>query len=152
MDIITYINFLINIHIKYDYVERKKTMKKILSLLTGIGITVASMPSVIAANAYDKNKTIVVTNHEVCTKMAKKYIKAYPKITSPELFIITSTCEGIVNPMDSGLGGGFQMVLHTAKNPSEHYINSREKSGAVVPYQSGNTPQHIGVPSMLAGY
>lgn len=98
--------------------------------------------------------TNVVTNNPICTEMAEKYLREWPNITTPELFIITSMCEGIVHPMDSGLGGGFQAVIHKDKSKTGIYINSRERSGSsnVFPSQPGKTAKHIGVPSMLKGY
>lgn len=110
-----------------------------------------------------KNKPItkrdvrIVTNNPACTKMAAEYVEHYPEITSVELFIVTSVCEGIVHPMDSGLGGGFQMVIHHHVGPTAsrtRYINAREKSGKnhVFATAAGSSPKHIGVPSMLAGY
>uniref|UniRef100_A0A0C9R2T6 Ggt1_1 protein n=1 Tax=Fopius arisanus TaxID=64838 RepID=A0A0C9R2T6_9HYME len=96
----------------------------------------------------------IVTNNPICTDMSKKYINEYPHITTPELFIIASVCEGIVHPMDSGLGGGFQAVIHRDGTTNSWYINSRERAGMHhnFPSQPGKTSKHIGVPSMLRGY
>lgn len=98
--------------------------------------------------------TNVVTNNPICTDIADKYIKRHPNITSPELFIITSMCEGIVHPMDSGLGGGFQAVIHKEGTKKSWYVNSRERAGSNhrFPSKPGKTAKHIGVPSMLKGY
>lgn len=109
-------------------------------------------------NPTDKHHSFsIVTNNPICTDIAVNYHRTYPKITAIELFIVASICEGIVHPMDSGLGGGFQMLAVKEPNedsthPFARYINAREMSGAVVPTTLGRTPQHIGVPSMLAGY
>lgn len=96
----------------------------------------------------------IVTNNPICTIMAKNYVKLYPTIKSHELFIVTSVCEGIVHPMDSGLGGGFQMTLYNHATKKSYYINSREMSGKIVPdgYGQKHSMIYTGVPSMLAGY
>lgn len=96
----------------------------------------------------------IVTNNPICTDIAGKYIQKYPNITTPELFIIASVCEGIVHPMDSGLGGGFQAVIHKQQTVKSWYVNSRERAGKHhdFPTQPGKTAKHIGVPSMLKGY
>lgn len=98
--------------------------------------------------------TNIVTNNPICTDIASDYLKKYPNLTTPELFIIASTCEGIVHPMDSGLGGGFQAVIHKQGTTNSWYINSRECAGNQhsFPSQPGKTAKHIGVPSMLKGY
>lgn len=98
--------------------------------------------------------TNIVTNNPICTDIASEYIHDYPNITAPELFIIASTCEGIVHPMDSGLGGGFQAVIHRHGSTKSWYVNSRERAGMHhdFPSQPGKTAKHIGVPSMLRGY
>lgn len=98
--------------------------------------------------------TNIVSNNPICTDMANSYIDRYPNITTPELFIITSMCEGIVHPMDSGLGGGFQAVIHKQGTTDSWYINSRERAGSNHEFasQPGKTAKHIGVPSMLKGY
>lgn len=99
-------------------------------------------------------QTNIVTNNPICTNIAGEYINDHPNITTPELFIIASVCEGIVHPMDSGLGGGFQAVIHRHGTTKSWYVNSRERAGArhIFPSQPGKTAKHIGVPSMLRGY
>lgn len=97
----------------------------------------------------------VVTNNVKCTNLARSIVRRYPNISSIELWIIISLCEGIVHPMDSGLGGGFQMTLYSSCDGSAYYVNSREKSGKYTKYfpkDAGQTSRHIGVPSMLRGY
>lgn len=106
-----------------------------------------------ASKSYSQH-TNIVTNNPICTNMASEYINDYPNITTPELFIIASVCEGIVHPMDSGLGGGFQAVIHRHGTTKAWYVNSRERAGMHhdFPTLPGKTAKHIGVPSMLRGY
>lgn len=98
------------------------------------------------------SKYHVVTNNEICTKMCKRYIERYENITAIELFIVASTCEGVVHPMDSGLGGGFQLIVH--RGHTTFYVNARERAGSHVSFAQapGHLGKHIGIPSMLAGY
>lgn len=107
----------------------------------------------VAAKSHSQH-TNIVTNNPICTNIASEYISEHPNITTPELFIIASTCEGIVHPMDSGLGGGFQAVIHRQGTTKSWYVNSRERAGNHhdFPTQPGKTAKHIGVPSMLRGY
>lgn len=77
--------------------------------------------------------------------------------TAPEVFIAVSLCEGVVHPMDSGLGGGFQAVVYNESCKTSYYLNAREKSPKHWP-QCGNNidrtqlQDFIGVPSVLKGY
>lgn len=99
---------------------------------------------------------IIVTNDERCTNMARDYIEYYNVITPPELAIIISTCEGIVNPQYSGLGGGFLMSVfngycNDSANPTR-FVIAREKAPASYQPNAPNKYSEIGVPSMLKGY
>lgn len=67
-------------------------------------------------------------------------------------------CEGVVHPMDSGIGGGFQAIVYneTCKD-GRYYLNAREISPMHWNYSKSyraleNGWQQIGVPSMLKGY
>lgn len=110
----------------------------------------------IACVARATNRPSVVINNPSCAPIVNRYIDLNNSVTAIELFIVASTCEGIVHPMDSGLGGGFQMVFHrngVARNAV--YVNAREMSYAdarFLPQQTGRTARHIGVPGMLRGY
>lgn len=95
---------------------------------------------------------IIVTNHPKCTQMAKHYIKQHTKITPTELSIIISVCESIVNPQDSGLGGGFQAVIYNGRCSKSMYVNSRERAPAAYSHEEQKEFGLIGVPSMLKGY
>lgn len=102
---------------------------------------------VLRTNASD----VLVSNNEQCTEIGKRLLNR--DATVEQAYIAVSLCEGLVNPMDSGLGGGFQALLHDSIN-RDYYLMSREYS----PYDSsfrkdpfifGNS---VGVPSVLAGY
>lgn len=94
---------------------------------------------------------IVVTNHPKCTQMAKDYITKHD-VTPPELAIIISVCESIVNPQDAGLGGGFQAVIYNGQCRKSLYLNSREVAPAAYDPAVERQYGKIGVPSMLKGY
>lgn len=95
----------------------------------------------------------IVTNHEECTRVAKKLLEQGASVF--EIFIAASVCEGVVHPQDSGLGGGFQAVYYNGSCRMEPiYINSREKSPGYWPnvVNIRKSRHQIGVPSMLRGY
>lgn len=96
----------------------------------------------------------IVTNHPICTDMANWYKDNYPSITAPELFIVVSTCEGIVNFQDSGLGGGSLILAYSTPCKKAITINAREMSGANVSMEHNlvDITQQIGVPGQLAGF
>lgn len=98
----------------------------------------------------------VVINNPSCAPIVTRYINENRNVTAIELFIVASTCEGIVHPMDSGLGGGFQMVFHrSGVTDKAVYVDAREMSysnWAKLPTVTGRTARHIGIPGMLRGY
>lgn len=120
----------------------------------------ASIPAIRASS-------LIVTNHPICTSIGRDLHRLGG--TAQDIFIGTSLCEGVVNPMDSGIGGGFQAVV--ANNTCREFINSRETSPHLFPpnyppsyprhyprhyphhYPSQLLPKYqIGIPSMLKGY
>ena len=100
---------------------------------------------------------IIVTNNEECTQIGRSLFER--SATVEQTYIAVSLCEGLVHPMDSGIGGGFQAIIHNArpqqKRGSRHvYLMSREyspmdKSFRLEPFIFGNS---VGVPAVLAGY
>lgn len=126
----------------------------LLFILLFLGSGYAAAKTTKSHHRHHHDQTNIVTNNPICTNIASEYINEYPNITTPELFIIASVCEGIVHPMDSGLGGGFQAVIHRHGTKHSWYVNSRERAGMhhEFPTQPGKTAKHIGVPSMLRGY
>ena len=100
---------------------------------------------------------IIVTNNEECTRIGRALFER--SATVEQTYVAVSLCEGLVHPMDSGIGGGFQALLHNArpqqKSGSRHvYLMSREyspmdKSFRLEPFIFGNS---VGVPAVLAGY
>lgn len=96
----------------------------------------------------------IVTNNHYCTDIGLKLLKQ--KATVPEVFIAVSACEGMVNPQDAGLGGGFQAVIYNsscAAQPS-YYLNARELSPQVwpEPRTKMDFKNGIAVPGVLKGY
>uniref|UniRef100_A0A336MZ62 CSON006769 protein n=1 Tax=Culicoides sonorensis TaxID=179676 RepID=A0A336MZ62_CULSO len=95
---------------------------------------------------------IIASNHPKCTEMGEKYINTF-NVTVPELAIIVSVCEGIVNPQYSGLGGGFIAVIFNGYCSGKGItLNSRESAPQSYEKDSGKKYGEIGVPSMLKGY
>ena len=100
---------------------------------------------------------IIVTNNEECTQIGRSLFER--SATVEQTYVAVSLCEGLVHPMDSGIGGGFQALIHNArpqeKRGSRHvYLMSREyspmdKSFRLEPFIFGNS---VGVPAVLAGY
>lgn len=113
--------------------------------------SVAFVQSVIAA---DHSTDMVVTNNIHCTDIGSQLLKR--GATVPEIFIAVSACEGLVNPQDAGLGGGFQAVIYNGScngKPQSWYVNAREKSASIwkEPRRSYDF-RGIGIPSVLKGY
>ncbi|XP_044740557.1 glutathione hydrolase 1 proenzyme-like isoform X2 [Chrysoperla carnea] len=101
-----------------------------------------------------KKRNVVVTNNPYCTDIANQLIAKGGN--AREVFIAVSLCEGMIHPMDSGLGGGFQAVYYSKSKGKRKalYINSREKSPSnpeFANYQIKGS-NSIGVPSVLKGY
>ncbi|XP_044740559.1 glutathione hydrolase 1 proenzyme-like [Chrysoperla carnea] len=101
-----------------------------------------------------KKRNVVVTNNPDCTNIANELIDKGGN--AREVFIAVSLCEGLVHPMDSGVGGGFQAVYYSKNNGTKTalYINSREQSPSNASFADyelieGNS---IGIPSVLKGY
>lgn len=94
---------------------------------------------------------LIVTNHPKCTEMGKLYMQRY-NVTAPELAIIITTCEGIVNPHYSGLGGGFIATVFNGNCQQSKVINAREISPMSYTTMTARNYNEIGVPSMLVGY
>jgi len=71
---------------------------------------------------------IVVSNNDQCTTIGKNLIKKHA--SAEQIYVAVSLCEGIVHPMDSGLGGGFQAILYDDVNHRKvaKYLMSREYS------------------------
>lgn len=100
---------------------------------------------------------IIVTNNHHCTQIGKALFEK--RATIEQTYVAVSLCEGLVHPMDSGLGGGFQALIHNAKQAKKGetrhvYLMSREyspmnKSFRTLPFIFGNS---VGVPAVLAGY
>lgn len=92
----------------------------------------------------------IVSNNWQCTNIGQELLGE--GATVEQVYIAVSLCEGLVHPMDSGLGGGFQALVHD--NRTDRYLMSREyspwdKSFARRPLIFGNS---IAVPAVLAGY
>lgn len=97
--------------------------------------------------------SFIVANNVECTNIGKNLILR--GATAPEVFIAVAVCEGVVHPMDSGLGGGFQAVVYNETCRSSYYLNSREKAPTRWPSCGNNQAEltkFIGVPSALKGY
>lgn len=96
----------------------------------------------------------IVTNNVLCTQIGWKLLKK--GATVPEIFIAVSACEGLVNPQDAGLGGGFQLVMHNKtcnSNGKELYINARETAPSYWPEPRSQTDfGGVGIPGVLKGY
>uniref|UniRef100_A0A336N384 CSON010230 protein n=1 Tax=Culicoides sonorensis TaxID=179676 RepID=A0A336N384_CULSO len=98
---------------------------------------------------------IIVTNHPRCTEMAKNYILNH-NVTPPELAIIISVCEGIVNPQYSGFGGGFLATIFNGYCANYNIdptrvVNAREKAPSNFVPNAGEFSE-IGVPGTLKGF
>lgn len=110
--------------------------------------------SITSIQCYENENVKIVTNHPKCSQIGHKLLKR--GATVPETFIAVSSCEGLVNPQDAGLGGGFQVVMYNASCNGQKavYINAREKSPSVWPFPRDRTDFHngIGIPGVLKGY
>uniref|UniRef100_A0A336LEV1 CSON008058 protein n=1 Tax=Culicoides sonorensis TaxID=179676 RepID=A0A336LEV1_CULSO len=94
---------------------------------------------------------IVVSNIEKCAEMAKYYIETH-NVTTAELAIIVSTCEGVKGPCGSGLGGGFQATIYNGNCNKTLYLNARERAPTQYDPNDTRAVAYIGVPSTLKGY
>lgn len=94
---------------------------------------------------------IVVSNYEVCSNMTKHYIERFD-VTAAELTIILSTCEGILNPVNPGLAGGFHATIYHGFCKNSLYLDASVK--APKRYATGSRKRFadVGVPMMLKGY
>ncbi|XP_044731150.1 uncharacterized protein LOC123294125 [Chrysoperla carnea] len=106
-------------------------------------------------NENKQGDNIVVTNNPYCTQIARELIEKGGNVR--EVFIAASLCEGLVHPMDSGIGGGFQAVYYNFENnhPNSIFIDSREKSPGSSKFTKSSTKiggNSIAIPSVLAGY
>ncbi|XP_044737497.1 glutathione hydrolase 3-like [Chrysoperla carnea] len=124
-------------------------MKRVLLVVYTVAVLLITISETIA-----KKQNIVVTNNKYCTNIANKLIAKGGN--AREVFIGVSLCEGLVHPMDSGVGGGFQAVYYTKSKGKKRalYINSREQSPSNASFSDyelveGNS---IGIPSVLKGY
>lgn len=94
---------------------------------------------------------VLVSNNAQCTTVGKQLLEN--GATVEQTYVSVSLCEGLVHPMDSGLGGGFQALVHHDERRS-YYLMSREYSPynasfRLAPFILGNS---VGVPAVLAGY
>lgn len=94
---------------------------------------------------------ILVTNNEQCTTVGRDLLAEGASVE--QTYVAVSLCEGLVHPMDSGIGGGFQALVHHDRRRS-FYLMAREYSPRNVsflrtPFVLGNS---VGVPAVLAGY
>lgn len=92
----------------------------------------------------------IVSNNWQCANIGQQLL--FERATVEQIYVAISLCEGLVHPMDSGIGGGFQALIYD--NRSTRYLMSREYSPwqrdfMRRPFLFGNS---IGVPSVLAGY
>lgn len=95
---------------------------------------------------------ILVTNNYQCTRVGRSLFDR--NATIEQIYVAVSLCEGVVHPMDSGLGGGFQGVLYDGHENRMWYLMSREQSPLKrtfvdKPLFFGNS---VGVPAVMAGY
>lgn len=94
---------------------------------------------------------IIISNHEVCTNMAKHFISNH-RVSVPELAIVTSVCEAIMNPLDPGLAGGFHASIFHGSCNKGLYLDA--SVSAPTEYVAGSSKRYgdTGVPLMLKGY
>jgi gamma-glutamyltranspeptidase len=98
-----------------------------------------------------ESKTLIVTNNKNCTLMTKDVLTNGGSIIDAGIRAVL--CEGIVNPQDTGIGGGFTGVFKLGKKTL--MINAREVSP--INLKSVNlidTKKYgsIGVPGMIKGF
>lgn len=94
---------------------------------------------------------VIVTNNAQCTTVGRDLLTSGASIE--QTYVAVSLCEGLVHPMDSGIGGGFQALIHHDRR-RDYYLMSREyspynESFRHTPFVLGNS---VGVPAVLAGY
>lgn len=98
-----------------------------------------------------ESRTWVVTNNKNCTLMTKDVILQGGNIIDASIRAVL--CEGIVNPQDTGIGGGFMGVFKIGKK--SFMINAREispfrlKSVDIIDLRRYGS---IGVPGMIKGF
>lgn len=97
------------------------------------------------------SKTIVVTNHIVCTRLAKNILQNNGSLIDASINIML--CEGVVAPQDSGIGGGFYGIFKLNNTPV-FLVNSREKTPIAIKHRSQieNKFCNIGIPGAIKGY
>lgn len=95
--------------------------------------------------------TIVVTNHRVCTKLAKNILQNNGSLIDASINIML--CEGVVAPQDSGLGGGFYGIFKLNNTPV-FLLNSRERTPMAINHRSQIADKYcnIGIPGAIKGY
>lgn len=99
-----------------------------------------------------QSKLIQVTSNNVyCTKIASNLLQRGATVV--QAYIATSLCEGLVHPMDSGPGGGTQL-LYSRGNGNVTFMTCREKSPFDQNFlkHSRTSGNSIGVPGVLACY
>ena len=95
-------------------------------------------------------KTLIVTNDEKCSKLTKNVFLNGGNIIDAGITAVI--CEGIVNPQDTGIGGGFTGVVKLRKKT--FMINAREKTPYLLKSVDDiKTKKYgaIGVPGMIKG-
>lgn len=97
------------------------------------------------------SKTIVVTNHIVCTKLAKNILQNNGSLIDASINIML--CEGVMAPQDSGIGGGFYGIFKLNNIPV-FLLNSRERTPIAIKHRSQieNKFCNIGIPGAIKGY
>lgn len=97
------------------------------------------------------SKTLIVTNNKECTLMTKDVLINGGSIIDASIRAIL--CEGIVNPQDTGIGGGFTGVFKIGRK--SYMVNAREVS----PFKLKSVKNielkkygSIGVPGMIKGF
>lgn len=98
-----------------------------------------------------ESRTLIVTNNKNCTLMTKDVLINGGSIIDASIRAIL--CEGIVNPQDTGIGGGFTGVFKIGRK--SFMINAREitpvrlKTVELIDVKDFGS---IGVPGMLKGF
>lgn len=106
-----------------------------------------------AAKNSRENNHAGATNHPACTEVARGLLLSDPSVPLVHVGIAAMLCEGVANPMDSGLGGGFQALVRLS-NGSAYHVVAREKSPRDSHFLSSSVTggNAIGVPSAMYGY
>lgn len=137
----------------FDNLAPPRPAKSAFSFCRALGIFITIISSALQ-NANVDASNILVTNNAQCTRIGKRLMLENASVE--QIYVAVSLCEGIVHPMDSGLGGGFQAVLYDyiAGKKISKYLMSREYS----PYSRKFTKRpllfgnSVGIPGVLAGY